>query len=975
MSRFRWIFLFCSIGVRFASAQEYSYTHYDIAEGLAGSTAYCITQDADGFIWVGTETGVSRFDGTHFKNFTTADGLPDIEVIQIFGDSRGRVWMAPFRKSVCYYYKGSIHNPENDSVLRRLRFEGNVGGFAEDAAGDILLQEEAVLQVVTPLGSVIRFDSLDGEPIRSCWAISRSATGNFLAQVGQKIIEFSVKGVIRSFPISMFSFLPSYVALNPWQVIYFGKGRQYVVLSFSDNKRTILSTVPVVGHVNFSLVDDSLAFINSFTNSRQYDCRTLKREIFLPGKDVSRVFRDATGSLWFTTLSEGIFRLNSDELRSIRMTTKAGEPCAAYSISLIGHELWVGCNRNLYFRYSFPTPALATGGSPSVISRNRLLLIDTAGPETVVCCSDECVYISPLPLISSPWFVLHAGIKSAVSIDNHHWLIGTATGAFILDPGRHKITDTICRERTTVVYYSTDTAYFGTLNGLYRKTAGHAPEFLGEKTPFLRRPISCMTRSADGTLWIASYDDAGVIGYRNDKVIAMITQREGLTSNICQCLQINGGTLWIGTDKGLNRVEINKPGYPVSRYTVNDGLGSNMINTLFSAGRMVYVGTNAGLSFFDTSHTKNSEPCRLQLLAVLNSGKDRLEDTTGLVLPYQDKAVRFEYAGISYRSVGGVRYRYRLLGLDSNWRETGQTFLEYQTLPSGNYWFQLQAINKFDIRSGLITLPFVMATPFWQTAWFEILGVIVFLSLIWLVVNRRIRQIRSRQDQQDRLMREKAELENKALQAQMNPHFIFNCLNSIQQFIFDGDELAVNNCISGFARLIRATLHNSSRPFISVMDEIDYLSTYLSLEKMRFKDKMEYLIEVDPAIDQQNSLLPPMLIQPYVENCMRHGLRHKEGGKGYILITMRRREGRLMIIVEDNGIGRKKAIEYKSREHIEYQSKGMSMTADRIRIISAVYGGDISVKVDDILNEGGKPAGTRILISLPEFRHWTAEPA
>jgi len=259
--------------------------------------------------------------------------------------------------------------------------------------------------------------------------------------------------------------------------------------------------------------------------------------------------------------------------------------------------------------------------------------------------------------------------------------------------------------------------------------------------------------------------------------------------------------------------------------------------------------------------------------------------------------------------------------------------------------------------------------------WFEALIVFIFLLLVWLGVSRRIRQIRRRQDQQDRLVREKAELENRALQAQMNPHFIFNCLNSIQQFIFDGDELAANNYISGFARLIRATLHNSSRPFISVTDEVAYLSTYLSLEKMRFKDKMEYFVEVDPAIDQENTLLPPMLIQPYVENCMRHGLRHKASGKGYILITMSQEEGRLMVVVEDNGIGRKKAMEYKSREHIEYQSKGMSMTADRIRIISAVYGGDITVKVEDVMNEDGKPAGTRILISLPEFRHWTSEPA
>src|SRR5258708_383760 len=131
-------------------AQEYSYAHWGIEEGLAGATVYCITQDKDGFIWTGTETGVSRFDGTHFKNFTTKDGLPDLEVLQIFGDSKGRVWMAPFRKSVCYYYQGRIHNELNDPVLRRIHLGGNIYGIAEDAGGNILLQEKNALHILRP---------------------------------------------------------------------------------------------------------------------------------------------------------------------------------------------------------------------------------------------------------------------------------------------------------------------------------------------------------------------------------------------------------------------------------------------------------------------------------------------------------------------------------------------------------------------------------------------------------------------------------------------------------------------------------------------------------------------------------------------------------------------------------------------------------------------------------------------------------
>src|SRR5215203_5153115 len=117
----KYLLLLCILLPRFSTAQDYSYTHYDINQGLAGSTVFCMLQDKQGFLWFGTETGVSRFDGTHFKNFSTYDGLPDNQVLTMFEDSKGRVWMAPFNKSVCYYYKGKIYNQHNDPALRSIK--------------------------------------------------------------------------------------------------------------------------------------------------------------------------------------------------------------------------------------------------------------------------------------------------------------------------------------------------------------------------------------------------------------------------------------------------------------------------------------------------------------------------------------------------------------------------------------------------------------------------------------------------------------------------------------------------------------------------------------------------------------------------------------------------------------------------------------------------------------------------------------
>ncbi|HXB92970.1 MAG TPA: histidine kinase, partial [Puia sp.] len=211
------------------------------------------------------------------------------------------------------------------------------------------------------------------------------------------------------------------------------------------------------------------------------------------------------------------------------------------------------------------------------------------------------------------------------------------------------------------------------------------------------------------------------------------------------------------------------------------------------------------------------------------------------------------------------------------------------------------------------------------------------------------------------------DLEHKALQAQMNPHFIFNCLNSIQQFIFTQDILVANKYIAGLAKLIRATLHHSSLSFISLTAEIDFLDTYLSLEKLRFKDKMSYSIETGPGVDTHSLLIPPMLIQPYVENSMRHGLRHKKTGNGYIRILIVYEKDRLKITIDDNGIGRERAARYKTAEHIEYQSKGMSLTADRIRMMNTTYGKDINIEISDLEDKNGETAGTRVVIIFRPF--------
>jgi len=684
---------------------------------------------------------------------------------------------------------------------------------------------------------------------------------------------------------------------------------------------------------------------------------------FLAGRQVSKIFRDASGNTWFSTLDQGLYRLNSDEFRTVGLRDHGAHTVTA--IGKFANQLLVGGSNDEFF--VFHPPTMDSYGEYVMVTRamNKFLDFGTLPDGNLFAVSGLGV-----AELGADYHRLRQcralGLKAEARVDNDRLLLASHWGVVFVDLKDFKQSDTIWRDRATAVCHRSDTSYIGTLSGLYAVPDGGKPVFLGSSEPFLKKRISGLTVSDDGTLWVASYD-AGVVGYRGGKVIAHLSRQQGLSSEICRTMFAYRNILWIGTDKGLNKVRLDRPDYPVDRYNSQDGLGSDMINCIFADGSVVYVGTPAGISYFDETRVNTSEACPLYLLSIQNSGRELIDDSSSLLLPYTDKHLRLEFAGISYRAVGGVTYRYRLLGLDTIWRTTRENFLEYLTLPSGKYTLQLQAVNKFGVTSRLLPLNFGVATPWWQTWWFDALVFLSAISLTWGFVSFRIRQVRNREKEKERLSQRMMELEYSALQSQMNPHFIFNCLNSIQQYVFDQDIFAANKYITGFAKLIRATLQNSSREFIFLSEEISYLSGYLSLEKLRFKEKMDYTFDVDPALQAGAYLVPPMLIQPYVENSMRHGLRHKTNGKGLIHIRFRHEGDRLSAIIEDNGIGRKKAATFKTREHIEYQSKGMSLTADRVRMINARYKQPIRVEVFDLEDEAGEASGTRVVLTLPFF--------
>lgn len=946
-------------------AQDFSYTRYDIKEGLAGSSVFCAAQDKEGFMWFGTESGLSRFDGVHFKNFTTENGLPDNEIIGLFCDSKGRMWMIPFRKSICYYYKGKLHTQQNDSLLSRLQITNNIFFIAEDKQGNLafaenfrihLLKDTSIITITVTAGFTITamgIDSSGSFQVYSSPGLFHIADDRLVSSSDKRnFYNIGEIGIGKTFFVGQQTIVPK--TSNE-----FGK----IKLTFFKTgvDRLFKSTQ---GHISFSILSDSLFCDNTNNGAMIYNCNNAAyREYHLSGKSISSAFRDDEQNLWFCTQREGVYKLNSPFVTGRRFNGTDGKQLSVHSLYWHKDLLWVGTEDNYLFTFNPGTGETRMQPHTNKIvgsTRNTIkALLETKNKKDLLIGTQRRV-LSTSGLANGQT----GSLKDITPAFGDNVLISSSYGVWRVDATTLNEGDTIWNDRATTAHYSNGDFYIGTLEGLFRVTKQKEKSFAGDDDPLLKSRISAIRETRDSVLWIATYD-RGIILYKNRKVIAHITKEQGLSSNICRCLFLRDNHLWVGTDKGLDKIVIGADSYTITKYTVADGLVSGFINSVYATDSLVFVGTPEGVSYFDDKKISQQASCRLQLTDIAVSGNTILPDAGSLTLSRRNNNIRFEYAGISYRSGGEIIYRYRLRGLDTGWHMTSNNFLNYPTLSPRDYVMELQAINKFGTTSEIIGIPFSIEKFWWEKTWVQIVALILFLFLVGLFMNRRIRRVRLREKEKTKMSEQVSMLEQMALRAQMNPHFIFNSLNSIQQYVVDKDIVGANKYIAGFSRLIRLTLDNSSKPEISIAEEIKYLSQYLELEKMRTDNKFSYSVNIPEEILQDGYSISPMVLQPFVENSIRHGIRYRNDSKGHIKIEVTHYEKGLRFMIEDNGVGREVARLYKSVSPIEYQSKGISLTEQRINLMNRNRKEKIEIAVTDLKDDESAIAGTRVVINYP----------
>lgn len=437
----------------------------------------------------------------------------------------------------------------------------------------------------------------------------------------------------------------------------------------------------------------------------------------------------------------------------------------------------------------------------------------------------------------------------------------------------------------------------------------------------------------------------------------------------------NSGNLWLSSNAGL--FKYNPTTEEVKHYTLSDGLQGLQFMPgsacKLSDGRLAFGGVNGLNIFHPDSVRDNPDP------PVIHFTDWVLNDTGSIganpeYLPkqsfsYFNRTLSFYFVGIDYTAPDEVQYKYRLKGFEKDTVDGGTTgFARYAQIPAGDYTFQVWAANS----DGVWTtrpreLHFTILPPWYATWWARGLQVLLLFSLFYTFYRNRIAQVRRKESERrkEAEFRQKeaeskqlaAELQNSVLRLQMNPHFIFNSMNSISSYILQKDIDTANDYLGRFARLMRLILDLAAKRFIPVADEIELLEQYMSAETMRFEQKFTWAVELDEQLDPDEIRVPTMILQPFVENAIWHGFSGKPAA-GHIRIGFRQQAATLYCTVEDNGVGRGAKDRGPANGH---HSTAIQITEQRLQLIAA----RTSLDIIDLYDEIGAPAGTRVVITLP----------
>ncbi|MCX6223401.1 MAG: histidine kinase [Bacteroidia bacterium] len=953
--------------------------------GLTNGTIVGLAEDNLGYIWAACTKGLNRISKKDFSvtQFTVeqnfSNGMASDSINVLFRDKKGLIWIGT-NKGVLLLNPYTIqfthieHNPRDFGTIS----SNKVTCFAEDSLGSVWIGTRLGLNKLNPeTGQVIRYYG-DGKQGHLMTSVITSLNIDHSGDIWIG----TPAGIHRYQPQNRYF---NYYPIQSSNLLNVKSTTNYINCIFADNANQIWVGTRESGLLVFDRTRQH--FINIQQKIPESD--------FFSNTSFSSIIQDRNGLFWLGTSYTGLIKLVPDPhafYEIIRNHSIFGiiqpKPGFFWFGTQDGVMVWNREKKSAQFiKHDENNPGSISGNQVTDLFNDppyvwigtqtgltRYNTDNSAAKVYVPNSSGNSLAGSVLWHISKDsrgnfWFATNNGLSR----------LDHSTGLFTNyyhDPDNpNSLSNNACHD---VFEMSPGVFLISTQYGLneFHETTGKWKVYLpvpGNATTLSTTYIFGVFKDSQGILWVYT-NGGGICTFDTQSgTFDRYSTAEGLSDNtVYGIYEDRDGIFWLPTNNGLSRFDHRNDEF--TNFDVQEGLLSNEFNknSIYATetGEVFLGGVKGVVAFFPQTPLRTSKVplARITGFTIHGAGKRYdLPVTDTIRIPSSDNTFSITFSAMDYLNPFKNQFTYYLENSDKSKTQLppGIHQVDYRNVVPGHYNFRITGTNSLGIRSNEVVTTIIVVPSWYQTKVFIYTSILTSILIIATIIFLRINSLRNKHEMEKRLLNTRNELirsQKFALRSQMNPHFIFNSLNSIQNFVLKNDVDSANYYLSNFSTLMRKVLEYSQYNYITLYEELEMIRLYLKMEHMRFSKKFDLEIKVDPKIDQHLVRIPPMLLQPYLENAILHGLQLIKH-KGLLEVLISDHADYMVIKIIDNGIGREKA--KAIRERSGHKSRGLANIEKRIQLYNYISNKPLSVNISDIFNDQGEAAGTLVEITVP----------
>lgn len=939
-------------------SQNPYYTSIDKTSGLPSNSVYDVYQDSQGFMWFATGKGLCRYDGNNFKTLTS-DEQTSKSGSCIKEDSFSRIWYANFDGYLYYVEKGSLKALNQRTSLGYFRF-----GIIKDEL--FLIQPNAVFIYDLKSLKIKKKIEISDKFINSCF----QANDKFYV-IGDYLYEFSSSLSFSKYSLPIdFQTTINGPIMSHWNTaLIFNSKSNKAIYTF---KNGVFEKKPVQAKTEFiqntTVIDNDL-WICTPNGLLKNNLNNNKYETYFKEQNVSFIYQDKHKNYWISTLNNGLLFVENFENIILKLNQNP------ISLAQGKNEIYIGTEKELIYKLNcFDLSLKKIYETENNHSINQIYYDPTY--ENIFFNSYKFKILDKNNILTDEFQI---AIKDIKKVDDKYFSFAASgiNGLFYIDANKKSSWDFIFNKnlkrtfsgfnqsllinkingKSTEYCQDNNTIYYATNNGLFAVTSDGKNKEIKFKNETLY--LIKIQKLKNKIIGLSTNEKLYEINQKNE--ISLFNLPDILKQEKINKFTIIDDFCYLFTSIGVFEYDLN------TQKTIKV-LASNAsfeaTDVVLNQNRLFFA-SSVGIIVKNRNDISNYPKPKLIINEInVNGINKEINELENLKTNENDITIHFSTLSFIPNENYSVSYKIN----DSKWKilDINAKNLKFSSLAAGKYTIAI-AINHNNEKIELQKISLKIEKPFWLTTVFLILVCICILLLFYTFYRFQMSKV----EKQNRILLEKNELEKnlnlstlKAIKSQMNPHFFYNALNTIQSFILANDKKQAVTYLSKFSSLTRNILEMTEKEFVSISEEISTLSLYLDIEKARFDEDFEYEIKTFNLDDLDHIKIPAMLLQPYVENAVKHGLLHKSGLKK-VTLSLEKLNNSIQIEIDDNGIGRTKSAELNAIKNKKHNSFATNAMQNRIDLLNKNKKHKISINYIDKLNQSEQSTGTTVVIEIP----------